>query len=88
MPYAEGGVACIVPIEYEDVNDVFTFLQPLSKEMWLTTIVLYISTATVTWILAKKAVQSSRDSISQHLGMTSSLLAFLPGNILLLSRHP
>ncbi|KAH6756418.1 hypothetical protein C2S53_002419 [Perilla frutescens var. hirtella] len=78
MPYAEGGVACIVPTKYEDVNDVFTFLQPLTIQLWVTTVVLYISTAVVTWILAKRLVHSSRDSLAQHAGM-ACLFPFFPG---------
>ncbi|KAG6434440.1 hypothetical protein SASPL_106075 [Salvia splendens] len=78
MPFAEGGVACIVPIKYEDVNDVLIFLHPLTIQLWLTTAILYISTAMVTWILAKRLVQSSRESLSQHVGM-SCLLPFFPG---------
>ncbi|XP_057805577.1 glutamate receptor 2.2-like [Salvia miltiorrhiza] len=78
MPFAEGGIACIVPVKYEDVNDVLTFLQPLTIKLWLTTAILYISTAMATWFLAKRVVQSSRDSLSQQVGM-SYLLPFFPG---------
>ncbi|KAL1546448.1 glutamate receptor 2.9-like isoform X1 [Salvia divinorum] len=78
MPFAEGGVACIVPIKSEDVNDLLIFLHPLTIQLWLTTAILYISTAMVTWILAKRVVQSSRESLSQHVGM-GCILPFFPG---------
>ncbi|KAI3449163.1 hypothetical protein Pfo_005828 [Paulownia fortunei] len=78
MPYAEGGVTCIVPIKYEDANDVLTFLEPLTKELWLTTAIFYISTALAVWILANRIVSSSRDSPGQHVGMIC-YFPFFPG---------
>ncbi|XP_049356240.1 glutamate receptor 2.8-like [Solanum verrucosum] len=36
LPFAEGGVLTIVPTTYEDVNDIWAFLKPLKKELWLT----------------------------------------------------
>ncbi|KAI3444603.1 hypothetical protein Pfo_001268 [Paulownia fortunei] len=78
LPYAEGGVTSIVPIKYEDVSDVFTFLQPLTKELWLTTAAFYISTALAIWILGSRIITSSRDSAGQHAGMIC-YFPFFPG---------
>ncbi|KAL0425948.1 UNVERIFIED_CONTAM: Glutamate receptor 2.8 [Sesamum radiatum] len=78
LPYAEGGVTCIVPIKYEDVNDVLTFLQPLTKELWLATGAFYISTALAVWILGSRIISSSRDPPGQHAGMFG-YFPFFPG---------
>ncbi|KAK4381182.1 Glutamate receptor 2.8 [Sesamum angolense] len=81
LPYAEGGVTCIVPIKYEDVNDVLTFLQPLTKELWLATGAFYISTALAVWILGSRIISSSRDPPGQHAGMFG-YFPFFPGDYL------
>ncbi|KAL0428928.1 UNVERIFIED_CONTAM: Glutamate receptor 2.8 [Sesamum radiatum] len=78
LPYAEGGVTCIVPIKYEDVNAVLTFLQPLTKELWLATAAFYISTALAVWILGSRIISSSRDPPGQHAGMFG-YFPFFPG---------
>ncbi|KAL8028251.1 hypothetical protein ABFX02_14G146300 [Erythranthe guttata] len=75
LPYAEGGVASIVPVKYEDVNDIFTFLEPLTIELWLTMAVFYISTALAIWILANR---TNVGSPAQHAGMVC-YFPFFPG---------
>ncbi|KAK4483446.1 hypothetical protein RD792_010633 [Penstemon davidsonii] len=78
LPYAEGGVTSIVPIMYEDVNDVWTFMQPLTKELWLTTATFYIFTALAIWILGTKIITTNRDEPGQHVGMIC-YFPFFPG---------
>ncbi|MCD7454687.1 Glutamate receptor ionotropic, delta-2 [Datura stramonium] len=46
LPFGRiGGVARIVPITYEDDNDMWTFLKPMKKELWLTSIAFFFVTA-------------------------------------------
>ncbi|KAL3829628.1 hypothetical protein ACJIZ3_018430 [Penstemon smallii] len=78
LPYAEGGVTSIVPIMYENVNDVWTFMQPLTKELWLTTATFYIFTALAIWILGTKIITTTRDEPGQHVGMIC-YFPFFPG---------
>lgn len=68
----------MVPIKFEDINDVFTFIDPLSKELWLTTVLFYIATAVVIWILSKRILHRSNELPCQHAGMIG-YIPFFPG---------
>ncbi|CAA3014999.1 glutamate receptor -like [Olea europaea subsp. europaea] len=78
FPYAEGGVASVVPIKYDDRNDKWTFLQPLTKELWLMSATFYIFTGLSIWILGRRIETSCRDSAGQHAGMICCF-PFFPG---------
>lgn len=69
MPYADGGVTSVVPIKYEDPSDKWTFLEPLTKELWLVSAAFYIFTGLSIWILGKTVSTSSRGTAGQHAGM-------------------
>nr|GMC73067.1 glutamate receptor 2.8-like [Ipomoea batatas] len=69
MPFAEGGVLGIVPIAYEDVDNIWTFLKPLTKKLWLTSIVFFIVTGMAVWILEHRVSSAFRGPPSQHVGM-------------------
>lgn len=75
LPYAEGGLTSVVPIKYEDDNGISTFLQPLTKELWLTTALFYTSTALAVWILARRIA----DPPGQHAGLIA-YFPFFPGD--------
>ena len=50
-PYTESGVGMIVPVK-ENVNtDMWLFLKPLSTEMWFGSIVCFLYTGVVVWLL-------------------------------------
>ncbi|KAL2461616.1 Glutamate receptor 2.8 [Abeliophyllum distichum] len=78
LPHAAGGVASVVPIKYEDANDKWTFLQPLTTELWLMSATFYIFTGLSIWILGKRIDTSCRDSPGQHAGMIC-YFPFFPG---------
>ncbi|KAG8391770.1 hypothetical protein BUALT_Bualt01G0221500 [Buddleja alternifolia] len=78
LPFAEGGITSMVLVKYEYVHDIFTFLQPLTKELWLATATFYISTALAIWVLGNRIITSSRDSPGQHAGMFG-YFPFFPG---------
>ncbi|XP_060206071.1 glutamate receptor 2.8-like isoform X1 [Lycium barbarum] len=69
LPFAEGGVLSIVPIMYEDVNDIWAFLRPLKKELWLTSIAFFFLTGLTVWILEHRVSSAFRGPPSQHVGM-------------------
>ncbi|CAN4089250.1 unnamed protein product [Withania somnifera] len=69
LPFAEGGVLTIVPITYEDVNDIWAFLKPLKKELWLTSIAFFFLTGLTVWILEHRVSSAFRGPPSQHVGM-------------------
>lgn len=55
-----------------------TFLEPLTKELWLTTAFFYIATALAIWLMANRTVSASRGSLGQHAGMLC-YFPFFPG---------
>ncbi|OIT38033.1 glutamate receptor 2.8 [Nicotiana attenuata] len=69
LPFAEGGVISIVPITYEDANDIWAFLKPLKKELWLTSIAFFFLTGLAVWILEHRVSSAFRGPPSQHVGM-------------------
>ncbi|KAK4365779.1 hypothetical protein RND71_013659 [Anisodus tanguticus] len=69
LPFAEGGVLSIVLITYEDVNDIWAFLKPLKKELWLTSIAFFFLTGLTVWILEHRVSSAFRGPPSQHVGM-------------------
>lgn len=69
LPFAEGGVVTIVPITYEDDNNMWTFLKPMKKELWLTSIAFFFVTGLAVWILEHRTSSAFRGPPSHHLGM-------------------
>ncbi|XP_060206070.1 glutamate receptor 2.8-like [Lycium barbarum] len=69
LPFAEGGVVRIVPITYEDDNDMWMFLKPMKKELWFTSIAFFFVTGLAVWILEHRISSAFRGPPSHHLGM-------------------
>ncbi|KAJ8535767.1 hypothetical protein K7X08_034168 [Anisodus acutangulus] len=69
LPFAEGGVVRIVPITYEDDNGMWTFLKPMKKDLWLTSIAFFFVTGLAVWILEHRTSSAFRGPPSHHLGM-------------------
>uniref|UniRef100_A0A453JN69 Glutamate receptor n=1 Tax=Aegilops tauschii subsp. strangulata TaxID=200361 RepID=A0A453JN69_AEGTS len=51
VPYTESGVGMIVPVKENVMKDVWLFLKPLSTEMWIGSIILFMYTGVVVWLL-------------------------------------
>ncbi|KAL2539079.1 Glutamate receptor 2.2 [Abeliophyllum distichum] len=69
LPFADGGVNSIVPITYDDPNDNWIFLKPLTKELWVTAIALFVLTGVALWILEHRFNNAFRGPPSQHAGL-------------------
>ncbi|KAK2969963.1 hypothetical protein RJ640_008303, partial [Escallonia rubra] len=69
LPYAEGGVAMVMPVSYEDVNNKWTFLKPLRRDLWVTSIGFFILTGFAVWVLEHRINVAFRGPPSQHVGM-------------------
>lgn len=67
LPFADGGINMIVPVTYEDNSDAWTFLKPLSKELWLTSIAFFILTGFAVWVLEHRINIEFRGPPSQHV---------------------
>ncbi|KAM0020330.1 putative periplasmic binding protein-like I [Helianthus debilis subsp. tardiflorus] len=68
LPYAEGGVSLIVPIE-DERKSAWIFMRPLEKELWITTGAFFIYTGLVVWILEHRINKEFRGSPGQQVGM-------------------
>lgn len=79
LPFEEGGITSIVLIKYEDSNDVFTFLHPLTKQLWLTTAIFYIGTTWAIWILGARFIASSGGSSPDQFAGMICYIPFFPG---------
>ncbi|KAG2643573.1 hypothetical protein PVAP13_2KG344800 [Panicum virgatum] len=53
VPYTESGVAMIVPVKEKVNNNMRIFSKPLSKGMWFGSIMFFIYTALVVWLLER-----------------------------------
>ncbi|CAL5440030.1 unnamed protein product [Camellia sinensis] len=51
LPFAEEGVTMVVPITYEGTNSKWTFLKPLSSDLWLTCTAFFLFTGFVVWFM-------------------------------------
>ncbi|KAL8522558.1 hypothetical protein ACS0TY_012641 [Phlomoides rotata] len=69
LPFSEGGVDMVVPITYDHLNNNWIFLKPLTRELWLTAIALFILTGVALWILEHRFNNAYRGPPAQHAGL-------------------
>ncbi|CAN6272195.1 unnamed protein product [Urochloa humidicola] len=51
LPYTESGIAMVVPVKESVEKNAWIFLKPLTPGMWFGTIILFIYTGIVIWLL-------------------------------------
>ena len=51
LPYTESGIAMVVPVKESINKNAWIFLKPLTPDMWFGTIMLFIYTWIVIWLL-------------------------------------
>ncbi|KAL6846534.1 hypothetical protein ACP4OV_023982 [Aristida adscensionis] len=51
LPYTESGIAMVVPVKESINKNTWIFLKPLTPGMWFGTIILFIYTGIVIWLL-------------------------------------
>ncbi|XP_058113826.1 glutamate receptor 2.9-like isoform X2 [Magnolia sinica] len=69
QPYVESDIAMIVPVKHEDgTNCPWWFLKPLTKEMWLTTIGLFLFKGILVWIFEHDKNPEFQGSFPQQAG--------------------
>ncbi|KAJ4745076.1 glutamate receptor 2.2 [Rhynchospora pubera] len=76
IPYTESGIAMIVPVDKAVNKNTFIFLMPLTTDLWLGSIVLFIYTGITILILEPKIRTSLKGSLSGHLGTIMYLSVF------------
>ncbi|KAK1419012.1 hypothetical protein QVD17_28168 [Tagetes erecta] len=69
LPYTESGVSMIVPIKKDDTKNVWIFMRPLEKQLWLTTCVFFIYTGVAVWVLEHRVNKEFRGRPYQQVGM-------------------
>ncbi|KAF5175167.1 Glutamate receptor 2.2, partial [Thalictrum thalictroides] len=91
LPYTEGGVAMMVLNKHKDKKSAWIFMQPLTKDLWLTTGAFFILTGFVIWVLEHRINKAFRGPPSQHVGMIFwfplSTLVFAHSSVIS-STHP
>uniref|UniRef100_A0A2C9UX45 Ionotropic glutamate receptor C-terminal domain-containing protein n=1 Tax=Manihot esculenta TaxID=3983 RepID=A0A2C9UX45_MANES len=51
LPFSESGVSMVVLMKHDERDNMWIFLKPLSRNLWLTTALAFIFTGLVVWVL-------------------------------------
>ncbi|KAL9157265.1 hypothetical protein ABFS82_09G131900 [Erythranthe guttata] len=65
----EGGVSRTQKIEYENPNDEWFFLKPLTLELWLTALAMFILTGAALWLLEHRHNEDFRGPFPNNFGL-------------------
>uniref|UniRef100_A0A0E0A641 Ionotropic glutamate receptor C-terminal domain-containing protein n=1 Tax=Oryza glumipatula TaxID=40148 RepID=A0A0E0A641_9ORYZ len=87
MPYTESGVSMLVLAENESESKIeWVFLKPLTKELWFATVIIFLFTALVIWIIEHPRNMEYQGSntrqLSTALYFAFSTLTFSHGQII------
>ncbi|XP_052182295.1 glutamate receptor 2.7-like isoform X1 [Diospyros lotus] len=69
MPFTESGVAMIVPIKDDESKNAWIFMKPLTMDMWLIILALFIFIGFVVWVLEHRVNKEFRGPPLQQVGM-------------------
>lgn len=83
MPYTESGVSMLVLAKNDDKMTMWIFLQPLTKDLWIATMVFIVLTGLVVWVVESPKNEyfqgSSWKQFSTTFYFTFSTLTFSHG---------
>ncbi|XP_050369016.1 glutamate receptor 2.8-like [Argentina anserina] len=68
MPYTESGVVMVVPIIDSRIKNAWVFLQPLTWDLWMTTLCFFIFIGFVIWVLEHRINEDFRGPPSHQVG--------------------
>ncbi|OAY67752.1 Glutamate receptor 2.7, partial [Ananas comosus] len=68
LPYSESGVSMVVPIKDQRSKDAWTFLKPLTADLWLATGAFFVYTGFVVWFIEHRSNEEFRGRPAQQLG--------------------
>ncbi|XP_024199279.1 glutamate receptor 2.8 [Rosa chinensis] len=68
MPYTESGVVMVVPIIDSRTKNAWVFLQPLTWNLWMTTLCFFIFIGFVIWVLEHRINEDFRGPPSHQVG--------------------
>ncbi|GAB4857805.1 hypothetical protein Ancab_040530 [Ancistrocladus abbreviatus] len=60
QPYSDSGVAMVVPIRSTNKKNAWTFLKPLTRDLWVTTLCFFGFMAFVVWLLEHRINEEFR----------------------------
>lgn len=69
LPYTESGVQMIVPMKDSRSKSFWLFLKPLTSDLWLAILTLFVFTGFVVWLIEHRVENSElrADSYAQQL---------------------
>lgn len=70
VPYTEPGVAVVVPIKEDKMENAWIFMKPLTVGLWLTIGAFFIFTGLVVWVLEHRVNKEFRGPPAQQVGTT------------------
>ena len=70
LPFFESDVKMVVLTKRDERENMWIFLTPLSLELWLTTVIAFILTGLVVWVLEHRENKVFRGKPVQQLGTT------------------
>lgn len=68
LPYTESGVSMLVPIKDKRQKSAWTFLEPLTTDLWLGSGAFFVFTGFVVWFLEHRINDEFRGSPARQLG--------------------
>ncbi|KAG5225116.1 glutamate receptor [Salix suchowensis] len=68
LPYTESGVNMIVPIADNNSKNAWVFMKPLTWDLWVSTLVLFVFIGFVVWVLEHRVNEDFRGSASNQAG--------------------
>jgi glutamate receptor, ionotropic, plant len=69
LPYTESGVSMVVPIKQDTSKTMWIFLQPLTTQLWLTSLAFFFFTGIAVWVIEHRINQEFRGNIWQQIGL-------------------
>ena len=68
LPYTESGVSMIVPVKENTHTSAWTFLKPLTMDLWLGSFAFFIYTGFVVWVIEHRIHMEFRGPLSHQIG--------------------
>ncbi|XP_028773664.1 glutamate receptor 2.7-like [Neltuma alba] len=69
LPFSESGVSMVVSMKYDERQNMWIFLKPLSPSLWLTTGAAFVLTGITIWLHERQTNPEFQGSPQQQLGM-------------------
>ncbi|CAL1353035.1 unnamed protein product [Linum trigynum] len=68
LPYTESGVSMVVPVRPDGSKNAWSFLKPLTWDLWVTTFLFFLFIGFVVWVLEHRVSEDFRGPPSHQAG--------------------